>query len=168
MRSILITMLLFFAASTQAMPVVWTLADAVFDDGGIATGSFTYDAGTGTYTDINIVTTAGNQQPIPVYPGSNYGDLNNNTVPGSHILIFETGSNNYGLGLNWQGSLSNAGGNIALEVGMTSAGSYEIDLSNFSQRFLASGTISAIPVPAAVWLFGSALAGLGWFRRKTA
>jgi len=27
-------------------------------------------------------------------------------------------------------------------------------------------TITAVPVPAAVWLFGSALAGLGWLRRK--
>jgi len=26
--------------------------------------------------------------------------------------------------------------------------------------------VSAIPVPAAVWLFGSALAGLGWLRRR--
>jgi hypothetical protein len=32
----------------------------------------------------------------------------------------------------------------------------------------ASATTSAVPIPAAVWLFGSALAGLGWFRRKTA
>jgi hypothetical protein len=31
-----------------------------------------------------------------------------------------------------------------------------------------SMTASAVPIPAAVWLFGSALAGLGWFRRKTA
>ena len=28
------------------------------------------------------------------------------------------------------------------------------------------GVVSAVPVPAAVWLFGSALAGLGWMRRK--
>jgi len=28
--------------------------------------------------------------------------------------------------------------------------------------------VSAVPIPAAVWLFGSALAGLGWIRRKTA
>jgi len=27
-------------------------------------------------------------------------------------------------------------------------------------------TITAVPVPAAVWLFGSALAGLGWVRRR--
>ena len=26
--------------------------------------------------------------------------------------------------------------------------------------------VTAVPVPAAVWLFGSALAGLGWIRRK--
>lgn len=26
--------------------------------------------------------------------------------------------------------------------------------------------VSAVPIPAAVWLFGSALAGLGWLRRK--
>jgi hypothetical protein len=28
--------------------------------------------------------------------------------------------------------------------------------------------VSAVPIPAAVWLFGSALAGLGWMRRKQA
>jgi hypothetical protein len=28
--------------------------------------------------------------------------------------------------------------------------------------------VTAVPIPAALWLFGSALAGLGWFRRKTA
>jgi hypothetical protein len=29
-----------------------------------------------------------------------------------------------------------------------------------------SGTISAVPLPAAAWLFGSALLGLGAMRRK--
>jgi hypothetical protein len=33
---------------------------------------------------------------------------------------------------------------------------------------LDSINVSTVPIPAAVWLFGSALAGLGWFRRKTA
>jgi hypothetical protein len=27
--------------------------------------------------------------------------------------------------------------------------------------------LTAVSVPAAIWLFGSALAGLGWLRRKT-
>ena len=29
-------------------------------------------------------------------------------------------------------------------------------------------TASVVPIPAAAWLFGSALAGLGWVRRRTA
>jgi hypothetical protein len=28
--------------------------------------------------------------------------------------------------------------------------------------------VSTVPIPATVWLFGSALAGLGWMRRKVA
>jgi hypothetical protein len=31
----------------------------------------------------------------------------------------------------------------------------------------AAFLVTAVPVPAAVWLFGSALVGLGWIRRKT-
>jgi len=29
-----------------------------------------------------------------------------------------------------------------------------------------SATVSSVPIPAAVWLFGSALGGLGWMRRR--
>jgi hypothetical protein len=36
----------------------------------------------------------------------------------------------------------------------------------FEVSFIDNVTVSAVPVPAAVWLFGSALAGLGWVRRK--
>jgi hypothetical protein len=36
-----------------------------------------------------------------------------------------------------------------------------------SRVFIDDVMITAVPVPAAVWLFGSALAGLGWMRRKT-
>ena len=32
---------------------------------------------------------------------------------------------------------------------------------------IATAWSVAVPIPAAVWLFGSALAGLGWFRRRT-
>jgi hypothetical protein len=35
---------------------------------------------------------------------------------------------------------------------------YNPSIDNFSA--------SVVPVPAAVWLFGSALAGLGWLKRK--
>ena len=42
---------------------------------------------------------------------------------------------------------------------------YEIDLLTEGELLSLVG-ISEVPVPAAVWLFGSALAGLGWMRRK--
>ena len=38
--------------------------------------------------------------------------------------------------------------------------------AGFSAAVMDNITISAVPVPAAVWLFGSALAGLGWIRRR--
>lgn len=40
---------------------------------------------------------------------------------------------------------------------------------NYVYTLLGSGdtiTLNVVPIPAAVWLFGSALAGLGWARRK--
>ena len=46
---------------------------------------------------------------------------------------------------------------------------YRITLSSDTMNFSVSGntiTVSAVPVPAAVWLFGSALAGFGVFGRK--
>ena len=45
-------------------------------------------------------------------------------------------------------------------AGPFSCGEYSAQLDDI--------TVSAVPVPAAVWLFGSALAGLGWMRRKHA
>lgn len=39
---------------------------------------------------------------------------------------------------------------------------------SFSTPSLDNITLQAVPVPAAAWLFGSALAGLGWLRRKQA
>jgi hypothetical protein len=42
-------------------------------------------------------------------------------------------------------------------------------LNNGAEELFLDGTYSGadvIPIPAAVWLFGSALAGLGWMRRK--
>ena len=36
---------------------------------------------------------------------------------------------------------------------------------NFGHHNFMWVTVQTVPVPAAVWLFGSALAGLGWMRR---
>jgi len=48
--------------------------------------------------------------------------------------------------------------------GDTANGGYPIDGALMSVDNIVVG--AAVPVPAAVWLFGSALAGLGWLRSK--
>jgi hypothetical protein len=74
------------------------------------------------------------------------------------------------LNLTFAQPLTNAGGVIDL------SGYETATIRDTSYNFLAEGTrtivsgrivgSSVVPIPAAVWLFGSALAGLGWFRRK--
>jgi len=42
------------------------------------------------------------------------------------------------------------------------------EFTTFSDNYvqLDDIVVNAVPIPAAFWLFGSALAGLGWFRRR--
>jgi hypothetical protein len=47
-----------------------------------------------------------------------------------------------------------------LFMGMNSAG------GTFDLLLTSDGGFSAVPIPAAVWLFGSALGLLGWIRRR--
>jgi len=55
-------------------------------------------------------------------------------------------------------------------AGLESGFQYDVDFSDagtFTLTALTDG-ISVVPVPAAVWLFGSALGMLGWMRRRAA
>ena len=76
------------------------------------------------------------------------------------------------LNLTFAQPMTNAGGVIEL-------GGYETaTIRDSSYNFLAEGTrtivsgrivgSSVVPIPATVWLFGSALAGLGWINRRKA
>lgn len=44
----------------------------------------------------------------------------------------------------------------------------QIIRANAASSFLLTGSVSAVPIPAAAWLFGSALLGLGVIKRKKA
>ena len=77
---------------------------------------------------------------------------------------------------------SSAGEFSCSYTGAVSAVLFDSDWSNLTriEVFAATGrdlntdgfaqfdniTVSIVPIPGAVWLFGSALAGLGWLRRK--
>jgi hypothetical protein len=49
--------------------------------------------------------------------------------------------------------------------GLWSNNGVESDME-VSLPLVTAWTVTAVPLPPAVWLFGSALAGLGWIRRK--
>jgi len=51
---------------------------------------------------------------------------------------------------------------VSLEFGAVTSG------GPFSSIGLDNLRLTTVPIPGAVWLFGSALAGLGWMRRKQA
>jgi hypothetical protein len=150
--------------TANAAPVTWTVDSLLFSDGGSAYGSFTYDENTNLYSDIDITTLesdgrgSANYQQLVEASGS--GDNFLNVVgPGAGGLR--------GLGLFFGSSLTNTGGTVAID-----AGSEDFCDDNScwppdqTIRAVVSGSVSAVPIPAAAWLFGSALAGLGWLRRK--
>jgi hypothetical protein len=74
---------------------------------------------------------------------------------------------------NGRGDLFTLGGMTGDQVLRTydTAGLFDDILSvtffgNSGSPLMDNIRVSAVPIPAAVWLFGSALAGLGWLRRK--
>jgi hypothetical protein len=119
-------------------------------------GSFYFDLGSVfSVTDVGTwVYSSGSAQmeQYDLYASDTFG------VAGSRILI---GSNFIG------------GGTTAFTYSFDAINArfFEIDVTaNQGASFTAINEVvfgaSAVPIPAAVWLFGSALAGLGWLRRK--
>jgi len=149
-----------FSSGGFAAPVTWTINNAVFDDGGAVSGTFDYDADTNSYSNIALLTTDGSS----TFSGTTY--LSSQSVSSASFFNSSTTLNDVGTGLTvfamqFFQPLTNAGGAVALFTGDEYNSSFTLQRS-----LLGGATVSAVPVPAAVWLFGSALAGLGWMRRK--
>jgi hypothetical protein len=110
----------------------WVLNNVTFKDGGTANGYFTYDAATGTYLDVNIVTTRGADpnNPLGQSPGNLYyfpwpNGFNptflNNWSTASLLSAQDPLSNNppawTTMQLNFAQPLTNAGGTVPLATG---------------------------------------------------
>lgn len=154
--------------SAFAVPVAWSV-DVLFDNDETAIGTFDYDADTNVYSNISIIWDHWVSGPVPttefnfIHP---YFPL----PPTSEGVMFSEGASccyGYGLNLRFGTSLTNSGGVISLEP---SAGNGVFVMNTNGTGSLnwqiASGTVSAVPIPAAVWLFGSGLGLLGWIRRR--
>ena len=170
MKKLIALMLLLGWGSAWAIPVTWTPEGVVFEDGGTASGSFVFDADTSTYSDTDIVTTAGSMLSGETYSS----DGNTFTFPVAVAFVSDGGSPFTDLVLVFNGPgglfgpnpLTNLGGYVTLDI--LNGGEKGAPQIGEPFRPFVSGSVFgvAVPIPAAVWLFGSALAGLGWIRRR--
>jgi hypothetical protein len=152
---------LLLGASAQAAVVSWTINDGEFSDGSEFSGTFDFDNVTETFSNVNVVTLA--EGP---FTGQTYTSGNVNSSFPTITFASASGPDTLEIWLDvGPGQFFSIPGVRTINT----TNSFEADVPTWSRfRTVAQGTLIgvAVPVPAAVWLFGSALAGLGWMRRK--
>lgn len=160
------------ATPAAAAPVLWTLSDVVFHDGGTASGSFVYDADLNAYSSIDITTTAGTEQSGAHY--TQWTSLYPHTA--EEVVFVEDGA-----GIDLTGAavfqilyapLTNAGGIGDLSAGFeaicadagctTIVGSQRLFGAN--NGILAAA--NAVPEPGSIAILGTALLGIGIHLRR--
>src|ERR1035437_5125373 len=106
-------------------PVTWTLNNAVFDDGGIATGHFVFDSATDSILSYQISVSGGNTNFFPAFVYQNGSPHNtgatsghatwNYLLFGTDLLIPEGRDNPRALRLPFD-SLPEGGGTVAFDL----------------------------------------------------
>ena len=181
MKGIVAILLAFSSTIAWAVPVTWTLDSVLLEEseypsGDLAyrtlTGSFVYDADTNTYSEILIKSEAGSylwfgniysedartRWSAPIESPTDSGVILN-AYTDCFDLFCETS-----LSLSYGSALTNVGGTIVLSG---QEDHVEFGLGVGGSRYIVSGSLvgTVVPIPAAIWLFVSALAVFGW-RRK--
>lgn len=132
----------------SAAPLTWTVT-GVFDDGGSLSGSFTYDADTGSISNFNVTTTAGSTLSGYNYTPSDSSGFYNateNPVCAANCFEFSRNDNQLYLLLEFPTPLTDGGGTVNFVLGTNSPNaSYECTNCG-NVRFLTSGSATA-PVP---------------------
>ena len=158
--------LMFFACNANAA-VIWELNNFLFDDGTSATGSFTWNEATNVATSWDILTIDGSRS------GTQYSSTTGSFVNLGSFFFFGEVANQFRIGLADLDSLDTPSASLTLfsqNPGSTGPNGF-LECTNCGDiREGEAGaylSVSAVPVPAAVWLFGSGLVGLiGVARRK--
>ena len=161
---------LFLSTPVSAASVVWTFNEASLSDGASIDGSFTIDSDSYAITDFNITTGSGGIDFVSV----NYDiddDVAVSCLCNVDEVSFEDGLTGSSLSL-FLPSFVEFGIPGVFDIGPEVFISELQFMNSFERAEAFGGTLagvssSAVPVPAAAWLFGSGLVGLiGVARRK--
>ncbi|AFY72106.1 hypothetical protein Pse7367_3885 (plasmid) [Thalassoporum mexicanum PCC 7367] len=143
--------------SSPAEALTWRFDNVEYVIGGTITGSFDYDADTNTYSNIDIISTAGSSGAFEngrFYPGPfiNYTGTSSSgfgsPAPRNYVsnMVIGESSVSFFLDLEFARPLTNAGGTIDL-INRTNLGERagiqvrRIDTTNFNP------TVTTVPVP---------------------
>jgi hypothetical protein len=149
------------AKDAAAAPVLWTVQGVPFPFGGVASGSFVFDADTGTYSDVAVsVSAAGpsfdTSEVLTI--DSDESRLHLQDGLGGDLTGLE------GMILFFASPLTNAGGTVFLTQ-VSAQECLDSTCSGFSQSIFISdlGSVVGTPVPepSAMFLFGAGLLGAG-------
>ncbi len=162
----LVIILTCLSLSAQAL-TIWTLTDVMFEDGGMATGSFSFDAGSNTYSDIMLATTAASSFPDTDYSAFQAGNATTLQVANGLSV----------LQLAFVDALTDLGGTVALGSNSDGRSPFEgicngsvpcRDYTSMRNIVLGSVTteVAALAEPGSLSLLLISLAGIAGFRRR--
>jgi len=148
-----LAILLCCSLSLNARPITWTL-NATFDDGGTASGGFTYDADTGTFSNWNVSTAGGNTSvffPFTFTTSNSTLGFNQNDKSGRQFVFSSNATfpdslapnpESLDLGITPVSPMSDAGGTLEISPGATLVFSGEC-FDCGPARNITVGTLSA-------------------------
>lgn len=172
------------AGTTHAAPVQWFIYDLAFADGGTGSGSFFFDADLptgsfGAYSNIDVTISGGS-----LFADTTYNSFHPSSLSTSdEFMWFVVDSSIFPGDLTFAATLvdqmTGAGGEIDfLTTGNPDFFSQSVCLSTTTsncalggalQNIITGGYVSTtapIPLPAAIWLLGSALLGVVYSGRR--